>query len=89
MIDRVATCEEWWACATGFHDLPKVERYVQLTIADDQNQGAALIKNEIDQTHDLRADVIEKILAENPEATTWTGREGPYGMVSCGPRRCT
>ena len=85
VIDRVATCDEWWACATGFHDLPKVERYVQLTIGDDQNQGQALIKNEIDQTHDLRVDVIEKILADNPEATTWTGREGPYGMVSWWP----
>ncbi len=85
IIDRVPTCEEWWACATGFHDLPKVERYVQLIIADDQSQGTAMIRNEIDQTHDLRVDVIEKILADNPEATTWTGREGPYGMVSWWP----
>ncbi|MBV7331371.1 ABC transporter substrate-binding protein [Chloroflexi bacterium TSY] len=85
VIDRVATCEEWWACATGFHELPAVERFVQLTIPDDQAQGAAMIRNEIDQTHDLRVDVIEKILAENPETTTWTGREGPYGMVSWWP----
>lgn len=85
VIDRVKTCDEWWACKTGFHDLPKVERYVQVIIADDQAQGTALIRNEIDQTHDLRVDVIEKILSENPEATTWTGREGVYGMVSWWP----
>ena len=85
VIDRVKSCEEWWACQTGFHDLPKVERYTQIIVADDQAQGSALINNEIDQTHDLRVDVIEKILAENPEATTWTGREGVYGMVSWWP----
>ena len=85
IIDRVQSCEEWWACRTGFHDLPQVERYVQVQIADDQAQATAMIRNEIDQTHDLRVDVIEKILAENPEATTWTGREGPYGMVSWWP----
>jgi peptide/nickel transport system substrate-binding protein len=85
VIDRVATCEEWWACVTGFHELPQVERYVQLTIADDQGQATAMIRNEIDQTIDLRVDTIESILAGNPETTTWTGREGPYGMVSWWP----
>ncbi|MEM7538143.1 MAG: ABC transporter substrate-binding protein [Chloroflexota bacterium] len=85
VLDRVSTCEEWWACATGFHELPQVERYVQLIIGDDQSQGTAMIRNEIDQTHDLRVDVIEKILEENPDTTTWTGREGPYGMVSWWP----
>ena len=44
-----------------------------------------MIRNEIDQTHDIRVDLIEKILEENPDATTWTGREGPYGMVSWWP----
>ena len=85
VIDRVKTCDDWWACKTGFHPLPKVERYTQVIIADDQAQGTALIRNEIDETHDLRVDVIEKILAENPDATTWTGRKGPYGMVSWWP----
>lgn len=85
IIDRVATCEEWWACRTGFHELPEVERFVQLAIPDQQAQATAMIRNEIDQTHDLRVDLIEKILDENPAATTWTGREGPYGMVSWWP----
>ncbi len=85
IIDRVASCEEWWACATGFSELPDVERFVQIFIGDQQGQATALIRNEIDQTHDLRVDLIEKILEENPDATTWTGREGPYGMVSWWP----
>ena len=85
IIDRVKTCEEWWACATGFQDLPEVERFVQLYMPDQQAQATAMIRNEIDQTHDLRVDLIQKILEENPDATTWTGRDGPYGMVSWWP----
>jgi peptide/nickel transport system substrate-binding protein len=85
ILSRVATCEEWWACRTGFHELPEVERFVQLYIPDQQGQATAMIRNEIDQTHDLRVDLIERILEENPNATTWTGREGPYGMVSWWP----
>jgi peptide/nickel transport system substrate-binding protein len=85
VIDRVKSCDEWWACVTGFHDLPKVERYVQIIIADDQGQATAMIRNEIDETHDLRVDIIEQILNGNPDTTTWTGREGPYGMVSWWP----
>ena len=85
IIDRVESCDEWWACRTGFADLPEIERFVQVIITDQQGQATALIRNEIDQTHDLRVDLIEKILEENPDATTWTGREGPYGMVSWWP----
>ena len=85
ILDRVETCDEWWACRTGFSELPDVERFVNIFIADQQGQATAMIRNEIDQTHDLRVDLIEKILEENPDATTWTGREGPYGMVSWWP----
>jgi peptide/nickel transport system substrate-binding protein len=85
IIDRVKTCDEWWACSTGFSNLPEVERFVQLFMADQQAQATAMIRNEIDQTHDIRVDLIEQILEQNPDATTWTGREGPYGMVSWWP----
>ena len=85
IIDRVESCEDWWACRTGFAELPEIERFVQIFIGDQQGQATALIRNEIDQTHDLRVDLIEKILDENPDSLTWTGREGPYGMVSWWP----
>jgi peptide/nickel transport system substrate-binding protein len=86
MLDRVRTCDEWWACKSGFQDLPQVERYIILDLGDDQSQGTALIKNEIDQTHDLAVEVIQTILDQNPYATTWTGREtGSYGLVSWWP----
>lgn len=85
ILRRVDSCDDWWACRNGFHELPDVRRFVQLYIPDQQAQATALIRNEIDQTHDLRVDLIEQILDQNPNATTWTGREGPYGMVSWWP----
>ncbi len=53
IIDRVESCDDWWACRTGFAELPDVERFTQLVIPDQQAQATALIRNEIDQTHDL------------------------------------
>ena len=86
MIDRVRTCGEWWACATGFHDLPKVERFIHLRMEDDTTMAQAIILNEIDQTHDMRVDSIQQTIKQNPAVTTWSGREqGPYGLVSWWP----
>ena len=87
VLDRVRNCDDWWACRTGFHDLPQVERYVLYNIADDTGLAQAMINNEIDETHDLRVDTVETILRENPSTTTYTGRdaEGEWGMVSWWP----
>ena len=87
VLDRVRDCDDWWACATDFHPLPEVERYVLYNIADDTGLAQAMINNEIDETHDLRVDTVETILRENPATTTYTGRdpEGEWGMVSWWP----
>ncbi len=87
VLDRVKNCDGWWGCATDFAPLPQVQRYVLYNIDDDTGQAQALITNEIDETHDLRVDTIETILRENPDASTYTGRdpEGEYGMVSWWP----
>lgn len=85
VVDSVRDCDAWWACATGFQDLPEVERMTYVVIETSQSQGTALINNELDETHDVSVEVVEQVLAQNPNATTWTGREGPYGMVSWWP----
>ena len=87
VLDRVRTCEQYWGCSTGFTNLPEVERYVLYNIVDDNGLAAALINNQIDETHDLRVDTVESILEQNPKATTYTGRddEGEWGMVSWWP----
>jgi peptide/nickel transport system substrate-binding protein len=85
VIDSVRDCDAWWACATGFEELPEVERMVYAVIETSQSQGTALINNELDETHDVSVEVVEQMLAQNPDAITWTGREGPYGMISWWP----
>ncbi|MBN4064814.1 hypothetical protein JYU04_03660, partial [Dehalococcoides mccartyi] len=86
IIDRVRTCDAWWACASGFQELPLVERYTHVTLADQQAQASALIKHEIDITHDLSVELIQTILDQNEYASTWSGREsGSYGLVSWWP----
>jgi ABC-type transport system substrate-binding protein len=48
--------------------------------------ASAVIKNEIDQTHDLRVELIQQAIRKNKDVTTWSGRdEGPYGLVSWWP----
>ncbi len=85
VIDSVRDCDAWWACATGFQELPEVERMTYVVIETSQSQGTALINNELDETHDVSVEVVEQMLVQNPNATTWTGREGPYGMISWWP----
>lgn len=87
VLDRVKNCDDYWACKTDFAPLPEVQRYVLYNIADDTGLAQAMINNEIDETHDLRVDTVETILRENPETTTYTGRDpdGEWGMVSWWP----
>ena len=53
---------------------------------DDTSMASAVIKNEIDQTHDLRVELIQQAIEKNDFVTTWSGRDkGPYGLVSWWP----
>ena len=87
VLDRVKNCEDYWGCATGFVPFQEVERFVLYNIDDDTQFAQAMITNQIDETHDLRVDTVETILRENPNTTTYTGRDpdGEFGMVSWWP----
>ena len=86
VLDRVDSCDDYWGCKTGFINLPEPERYIWLRMEDDTSMASAVIKNEIDQTHDLRVELIQQAIEKNEFVTTWSGREkGPYGLVSWWP----
>ena len=85
IIDRVRKCDEWWACRTGFMPLPQVERFVLLTGLNDAARAEAMISNEIDTTRVNDVETLRKILADNPEAEFWYGKNAPYGMASWWP----
>lgn len=85
IIDRVKTCEEWWGCKSGFMPLPAVERFVLLTGLNDAQRAQAMIHNDIDTTRVLNVETMKKILADNPAAVSWYGKDAPYGMASWWP----
>ncbi len=86
VLDRVNNCSDYWGCKSGFINLPVPERYVWLRMEDDTSMASAVIKNEIDQTHDLRVELIQQAIKKNEFVTTWSGRDqGPYGLVSWWP----
>jgi peptide/nickel transport system substrate-binding protein len=71
--------EDWWAAKIGFHDLPKVERVVYLPYFDENKRVQSLVTNQLDSSLDLRPTNIKAVLDQNPNVSTFAGREPPYG----------
>jgi peptide/nickel transport system substrate-binding protein len=83
VIDRA---DSWWAVDQGLVSaLPQVERVVYLPFTAEEQVAQQLIANEIDCSLDLRPLTLETILVQNPNITTHTGSEKPYGYVDWWP----
>ena len=76
---------DWWAVEVGFQELPKVERIIYLTYMEEVKRVQNLITNNMDTCLDLRPPNIQSVLDSNPQITTWTGREPPYGYIDFWP----
>ncbi len=77
--------DAWWAAATGFHALPAPERLIVLPGTDETKMVQMVINNEVDLTIDLRPNNISAVLQQNPNISTWTGSEPPYGYLDWWP----
>ena len=77
--------QDWWAVKAGFRELPKVERIIYLPYMEEAKRVQNLITNGMDTSLDLRPPNILTVLDNNPQVTTWTGREPPYGYVDFWP----
>jgi peptide/nickel transport system substrate-binding protein len=83
IIDRR---DSWWAVDQGLvAAMPEVERIIYLPRVPDEQMAQQLIANEVDCSLDLRAFTMEAVLAQNPNITTHTGSEKPYGYVDWWP----
>jgi peptide/nickel transport system substrate-binding protein len=83
VIDRT---DSWWAVDQGLVPaLPEVERIVYLPAVPDEQMAQQLIANEVDCSLDLRPLTIETVLMQNPNITTHTGNEIPFGYVDWWP----
>ena len=77
--------EDWWAAKIGFRELPKVERIIYLTFMEETKRVQNLIANNMDTCLDLRPPNIRSVLDNNPNVSTWTGRELPHGYLDWWP----
>ena len=77
--------DDWWAAQTGFQKLPRVERLIYLPYMDETKRVQNLIANNMDTSLDLRPPNIRTAIERNPNITTWTGRETPYGYLDFWP----
>jgi peptide/nickel transport system substrate-binding protein len=79
--------EDWWAVAAGRMALPAVKRVVIVNILNQPIDTVAqrLVTNDFDSAVDMRAQIIQNILQQNPEIQSWTGSESPYGYLDWWP----
>lgn len=82
--------EDWWAIEAGRSAKPEVERIIMFNIGGQVGQGMdtvaqRVVNNEFDSTLDMRSSVIGNILANNPQVTTHSGSEPPYGYLDWWP----
>jgi len=79
---------DWWAVTAGrVAAVPAVKRVVIVNILNQPIDSVAqrLVNNEFDSAVDMRAQIIQNILQQNPEIQSWTGTESPYGYLDWWP----
>jgi len=82
--------EDWWAVAAGVNELPDVKRVIIVNLGGQIGQNMdtvaqRLVNNEMDSALDMRSAVISNILRQNPNITTHSGSESPYGYLDWWP----
>ncbi len=78
---------DWWAVTAGRIAEPAVKRVIIANITGVSMDTVAqrVVNNEFDTALDMRSSVIGNILAQNPEITTHTGSESPFGYLDWWP----
>ncbi len=78
---------DWWAVTAGRIAEPAVKRVIIANITGVSMDTVAqrVVNNEFDSALDMRSAVIGNILAQNPEVTTHTGNESPFGYLDWWP----
>ena len=77
--------DSWWAAEQGIAPLPEIERVVDLPNPPEQQSIQAFINNEIDASFTLAPESFPTIFEGNPNVTTHSGQEPPYGYLDWWP----
>jgi peptide/nickel transport system substrate-binding protein len=77
--------DNWWAVDTGLVDaLPAPERLILLPFGDSDLAAQAVMTNQADHAR-VSVQNAQVVLDANPDVTTHSGREIPYGYVDWWP----
>jgi ABC-type transport system substrate-binding protein len=77
---------DWWAAQAGLSPLPSVERVVLVSIVQPMDIIAQrLVNNEFDSTLLVTSPVIASVLRSNPQITSYSGDQPPYGYLDWWP----
>jgi ABC-type transport system substrate-binding protein len=82
--------EDWWAIETGLVESPAVKRIIMVNIGGQVGQSMEVVaqrvtNNEFDSALDFRQDLIASIIQQNPNVTSHTGDQPPYGYLDWWP----
>lgn len=80
--------DDWWAVTAGrVPAMPAPKRIIIVNILGQPIDTVAqrVVNNEFDSSVDMRAQVINNILAQNPNVQSWTGTDSPYGYLDWWP----
>lgn len=82
--------DDWWAVEAGRLETPEVKRVVVFNIGGQIGQGMDIVaqrvvNNELDSALDMRSSVIDNIIANNPNVTTHSGDQQPFGYLDWWP----
>jgi len=82
ILDRA---DDWWGVKAGVAPLPKMQRFILLPDLGEQQLVQQIIKNEVDFTTGIQPSSWPTVIAGNPKALSWTGKNPPYGYVDWWP----
>ena len=77
--------EDWWAAATGFKPLPKVQRIIYVPQQDESQAAQLVLTDQLDMGPIMQVLTLESILERNSRVQTYTGRDTPYGYLDWCP----
>ncbi len=82
VLDRA---DDWWGVEAGVAELPAARRFVYLPDPGEQGLISGVIANQYDIVTGIQPAGFATLFAGNPNATTWTGQESPFGYVDWWP----
>lgn len=82
VLDRA---DDWWGVEAGVGQLPAPKRFVYLPDPGEQGLVSGIIANQYDIDTGIQPTSFATVFSGNPNVTTWTGTETPYGNVDWWP----